>query len=191
MNIKNIFTLTTLLMLAPMVLAQYTVDNKKAVAEFEKGQQLLDGNAKKAFEHFNKALKAEPTFAEVHLTMAAWYLDHDSLDQAESHLKTFLHTDKGKHKRWGAGAEHDLKCIAFRREALANPVPFTPENLGSGVNSPDDEYLPTLTADGQTLIFTRYNRPAMAEDFCQSRKRDAQWGKAVRMAEPLNSEEKK
>ena len=189
MNIKNIFTLTTLLMLAPMVLAQYTVDNKKAVAEFEKGQQLLDGNAKKAFEHFNKALKAEPTFAEVHLTMAAWYLDHDSLDQAESHLKTFLHTDKGKHKRWGAGAEHDLKCIAFRREALANPVPFTPENLGSGVNSPDDEYLPTLTADGQTLIFTRYNRPAMAEDFCQSRKRDAQWGKAVRMAEPLNSEE--
>ena len=41
MNIKNIFTLTTLLMLAPMVLAQYTVDNKKAVAEFEKGQQLL------------------------------------------------------------------------------------------------------------------------------------------------------
>ena len=189
MNIKNIFTLTTLLMLAPMVLAQYTVDNKKAVAEFEKGQQLLDGNAKKAFEHFNKALKAEPTFAEVHLTMAAWYLDHDSLDQAESHLKTFLHTDKGKHKRWGAGAEHDLKCIAFRREALANPVPFTPENLGSGVNSPDDEYLPTLTADGQTLIFTRYNRPAMAEDFCQSRKRDGQWGKAVRMAEPLNSEE--
>ena len=55
MNIKNIFTLTTLLMLAPMVLAQYTVDNKKAVAEFEKGQHLLDGNAKKAFEHFNKA----------------------------------------------------------------------------------------------------------------------------------------
>ena len=57
MNIKNIFTLTTLLMLAPMVLAQYTVDNKKAVSEFEKGQSLLSGNPSKAFEHFEKALK--------------------------------------------------------------------------------------------------------------------------------------
>ena len=168
MNIKRIILLAVLSMLTPVVLAQYTVDNKKAVAEFEKGQMLLSDNAKKAFEHFEKALKAVPTFAEVHLTMAAWYLDHDSLDQAEAHLQTFLRTDKGKHKRWGAGAEHDLKCIAFRRTALANPVPFTPENMGPAVNSPDDEYLPTLTANGKMLLFTRYNRPSMAEDFFYS-----------------------
>ena len=189
MNIKNIFTLTTLLMLAPMVLAQYTVDNKKAVSEFEKGQSLLSGNPSKAFEHFEKALKAAPAFAEVHLTMAAWLLDHDSLDLAEYHLQTFLRTDKGKHKRWGAGAEYDLQCIAFRRSALANPVPFTPENMGASVNSPDDEYLPTLTADGHTLLFTRYNRPAMSEDFYYSRFANGNWGKAIRMAEPLNSNE--
>ena len=167
--------------------AQYTVDNKKAVAEFEKGQSMLSGNPAKAFEHFEKALKAAPSFAEVHLTMAAWYLDHDSLDQAEAHLQTFLRTDKGKHKRWGAGAEHDLKCIAFRRTAMANPVPFKPENMGANVNSPDDEYLPTLTADGKMLLFTRYNRPSMSEDFYYCRFVDGHWGKAVRMAEPLNS----
>ena len=190
MNIKRIILLAVLSMLAPVVLAQYTVDNKKAVAEFEKGQMLLSDNAKKAFEHFEKALKAAPTFAEVHLTMAAWYLDHDSLDQAEAHLQTFLRTDKGKHKRWGAGAEHDLKCIAFRRTALANPVPFTPENMGPAVNSPDDEYLPTLTANGKMLLFTRYNRPSMAEDFFYSRLTpEGKWSKAIRMAEPLNSDD--
>ena len=189
MNIKRFVILPILLMLAPVVLAQYTVDNKKAVAEFEKGQRLLNDNAKKAFEHFDKALKAEPNFAEVHLTMAAWYLGHDSLDQAEAHLQTFLRTDKGKHKRWGSGAEHDLSCIAFRREAKANPVPFTPENMGPSVNSRDDEYLPTLTANGKMLLFTRYNRDYMEEDFYCSRLIDGKWGKAVRMAEPLNSTE--
>ena len=117
--------------------------------------------------------------------MAAWLLDHDSLDLAEYHLQTFLRTDKGKHKRWGAGAEYDLQCIAFRRSALANPVPFTPENMGASVNSPDDEYLPTLTADGHTLLFTRYNRPAMSEDFYYSRFTNGNWGKAIRMAERL------
>jgi tetratricopeptide (TPR) repeat protein len=186
---KTILLWAALCLMGTGAQAQYTVDNKKAVAEFEKGQQQLDGNAARAMDHFRKALKAEPNFAEVRLTMAAWFMDHDSLDQAEEQLQAFLQRDKGKHKRWGATAQYDLECIAFRREAMAHPVPFTPENLGSGVNSPDDEYLPTLTADGQTLIFTRYNRPSMAEDFCQSRKRDGQWGKAVRMAEPLNSEE--
>jgi len=186
---KTILLWAALCLMGTGAQAQYTVDNKKAVAEFEKGQQQLDGNAARAMDHFRKALKAEPNFAEVRLTMAAWFMDHDSLDQAEEQLQAFLQRDKGRHKRWGATAQYDLECIAFRREAMAHPVPFTPENLGSGVNSPDDEYLPTLTADGQTLIFTRYNRPAMAEDFFSSRRQPEGWGRAVRMAEPLNSNE--
>ncbi len=172
---------------AGAAMAQYTVDNRKAVDEFEKGQSLLSANPAKAFVHFEKALNAEPSFAEVHLTMAAWLLDHDSLDRAEEHLRTFLRTDNGKHKRWAAGAEHDLECIAFRREAVAHPVPFTPVNLGPSVNSTDDEYLPTLTADGRTLLFTRYNRENMEEDFYYCRWVDGRLGRAVRMAEPLNS----
>lgn len=185
---KYIFTIVVLLLPA-FGWAQYSVDNKKAVAEFEKGQQMLDMQPDKALDHFAKALKVEPNFAEVRLTMADWYLKHDSLDRAEEQLQAFLRFGKNKFKRWATGAEHDLECIAFRRKALANPVPFKPENMGAGVNSADDEYLPTLTADGKTLIFTRYNRPSMAEDFFQSRLIDGKWGKAVRMAQPLNSDE--
>lgn len=173
----------------PVAHAQYSTANKKAVAEFERGQMLLSTDPDRAMAHFAKALKFEENFPEVHLTMADWYLHHDSLDRAEQSLSTFLRLDKGKHKRWGASAEYDLQCIAFRRQAMANPVPFNPENMGAGVNSPDDEYLPTLTADGQTLIFTRYNRPYMAEDFYQSRLIDNRWAKAIRMAKPLNSDE--
>lgn len=168
--------------------AQYTVDNKKAIKEFEKGQLLLDSQPDKAFGHFHKALAAAPHFAEVRLTMAAWYMAHDSLDPAQEQLEAFLRNDNGKHKRWGATARYDLACIAFRRDAMAHPVPFDPKNMGDNVNSSDDEYLPTLTADGQTLIFTRYNRATMEEDFYSSRLVGGQWSRAVRMGEPLNSE---
>ena len=189
MKTKFVYIILLMLALVPVAKAQYTVDNKKAVSEFEKGQQLLSSNPAKAFDHFEKALKAEPSFAEVRLTMAAWYMDHDSLGLAEEQLRAFLRYDKGKHKKWGASAQYDLECIAFRRQAMANPVPFTPENMGANINSPDDEYLPTLTADGKMLIFARYNRPAMTEDFYASRLKDGKWTKAVRMAEPLNSDE--
>lgn len=185
---KYIFIIVVL-MIPALSWAQYSVDNKKAVAEFEKGQMLLSTDPDRAFGHFAKALKYEAAFPEVHLTMADWYLRHDSLDRAEESLQTFLRLDKGKHKRWAAGAEYDLQCIGFRRQALANPVPFDPQNMGAGVNSADDEYLPTLSADGKTLIFTRYNRPSMSEDFFQSRNINGTWSKAVRMAEPLNSPE--
>ena len=186
---QQLYIIVLLLVLAPVARAQYTVDNKKAVSEFEKGQQWLSSNPAKAFDHFEKALKAEPSFAEVRLTMAAWYMDHDSLGLAEEQLREFLRRDKGKHKKWGASAQYDLECIAFRREAMANPVPFTPENMGPNINSPIDEYLPTLTADGKMLIFTCYDRLAMAEDFYYSRYKDGHWTRAVRMAEPLNSDE--
>lgn len=187
MNIRHLFLFAILLGFAPLLSAQYSVDNKKAAAEFEKGQQLLSTNPDKAFSHFQKALKAEPHFAEVRLTMAAWYMSHDSLSQAEQQIRAFLQFDKGKHKRWAASAEYDLKCIQFRREAKAHPVPFNPQNAGAEVNSADDEYMPTLSADGQLLLFTRYNRAARSEDFYYCRRQGDHWTKAARLPEPVNS----
>lgn len=189
-SIKRILLLVLCLGILPAAEAQYSVDNKKAVKEFEKGQEYLSTNAPKAFEHFRKALKAEPAFAEVRLTMAAWYMDHDSLEQAQTQYEAFLKHDKGRHARWEATARHDLACIDFRRRAMANPVPFRPQNMGPAVNSPDDEYMPTLSADGQLLFFTRYNRARKAEDFYYCRLTpEGTWDKAARMPAPVNSEQ--
>ena len=189
-NAKTILLLLLCLGLQSGVWAQYSVDNKKAVGEFEKGQQLLATDAPKAFSHFRKALKAEPAFAEVRLTMATWYLDHDSLAQAQREYEAFLKHDRGQHKRWEATARHDLECIAFRRQAKANPVPFKPENLGPAVNSPDDdEYCPTLSADGRLLLFTRLSHDRKSEDFWYCRlQEDGTWGKAMRMPAPVNTD---
>jgi len=43
----------------------------------------------------------------------------------------------------------------FASEAIRNPVPYSPINLGGWVNSSDDEYIPLFNADHSQLIFTR------------------------------------
>ena len=48
-----------------------------------------------------------------------------------------------------------LELARFRDEAIGHPVAFDPENLGSEINSADDEYVNALTFYGDHLLFTR------------------------------------
>jgi len=75
---------------------------------------------------------------------------------------------------------------------LKQPVPFVSVNLGPNINSEDDEYWPSITVDGKTIIFTRLvgaNKPigqreiSVQEDFYTSQLIDNQW----EQSEPLAS----
>lgn len=46
------------------------------------------------------------------------------------------------------------KCFGAVK-LLKHPVPFTSVNMGENINSDDDEYWPSITVDGKTMIFTR------------------------------------
>lgn len=80
-------------------------------------------------------------------------------------------------------------------ELSKDVVPFNPIGMGDSINTPEDEYLPSLTADDQTLIFTKRfvkdyqaRELSMEEDFyISTRDSLGQWAKAVRMPEPINS----
>lgn len=89
-------------------------------------------------------------------------------------------------------AEEIREKAAFGKEMVNNPVDFKPENLGEMINTEWDEYWPSLTIDGQTLIFTRLvpqgQRPGFRqEDFYRSDKIDDGWGKAQPLSD-LNTE---
>jgi outer membrane protein OmpA-like peptidoglycan-associated protein/Tol biopolymer transport system component len=43
----------------------------------------------------------------------------------------------------------------FAIESMNNPIAFDPINIGPGINTEDDEYFPTITVDGKTILFTR------------------------------------
>lgn len=88
-----------------------------------------------------------------------------------------------------------LKNCEFAINAIKNPVPFNPVSVGSEINTPNDEYWPSITADGQTLMFTRQltqvgsnsSYGLFQEDFYLSSFSDNRWQKAVYAGWPLNT----
>jgi outer membrane protein OmpA-like peptidoglycan-associated protein/Tol biopolymer transport system component len=83
----------------------------------------------------------------------------------------------------------------FAAEMVKHPVPFDPKNLGDNINSKKAEYLPSLTTDEQTLIYT-VRVPVVnpmtgqyydQEDFYISHKVDGEWGQAVLIGPPINT----
>jgi hypothetical protein len=89
-------------------------------------------------------------------------------------------------------AAKSIKDCEFSIEALENPVPFNPINIGDSINTVEDEYWPSITADGQTLMFTRQGLTGRTgaksqEDFYFSHMKDGVWSKAVNAGQPINT----
>ncbi len=81
-------------------------------------------------------------------------------------------------------AQKELSNVRFAVEAMKNPVPFDPKPLSPYVNTPFSEYLPTITADGQTLIYTMRTRD---EDFMVSKLKDGVWQAGENLGRPINT----
>ncbi|MBR1792435.1 MAG: OmpA family protein [Bacteroidales bacterium] len=196
---KKFYLWIWLMLLGAIVIAQpLGTSSKKALRYYESGRVARNqGNQGKALEDFLLALKAAPEFNEVHLDIADIYLAYNSFDEAINHYEAFLKNapDNQRMESWRDHAKQGMAIANFRKTSLSNPVAFEPKNLGSAINSRDDEYLPALTVDGQTLIFTRrfpsneqtVHYAPFEEDFYISTLENGQWQKAKRMSEPVNS----
>ncbi len=108
---------------------------------------------------------------------------------AKIHLETYTRSiDAGKRELMAA--EQMLASIEVASELKAHPVAFDPLNMGAGINSPTGEYMPSISADGKTLIFTRLvqspNRRKQ-EDFYYSEKTDQGWSVAKPVKGLLNT----
>ena len=63
-----------------------------------------------------------------------------------------------------------------------------PHNLGPLVNSPDSDFGPIVTADGNALYFTSFRDGGLGgQDIWMSRFVDGEWTKAENLGEPINS----
>ncbi|HOY16813.1 MAG TPA: OmpA family protein [Haliscomenobacter sp.] len=77
-------------------------------------------------------------------------------------------------------AQRNRADAVFAAEAIKKPLPFQPEKLPPSINSPEHaEFLPSLSADGQTMVFSRLIQGQ--EDFFVSKKKEGIW----QSAEPL------
>jgi outer membrane protein OmpA-like peptidoglycan-associated protein/tetratricopeptide (TPR) repeat protein len=150
-------------------------------AAFYKLQKLADAEIS-----FEKVLKIDPNYEpEVLFSLGNIELKQDKFGEAADHYEQYLAsakiTNDGRLK-----AEKPARDARFASIAMKNPVPFEPKLMSDSVNTPQySEYLPTVTADGETMIFTRLF--ARQEDFFQSKKINGAWQKAVPLDE-LNTD---
>ena len=88
--------------------------------------------------------------------------------------------------------DYFVRNCDFALNAISNPVPFEPINLGNNINSQMSEIGPALSAENDKLVFTRRveeNNKDPQEDFYYSDKVDGKWQKAIAFPYPLNTNE--
>lgn len=125
---------------------------------------------------WNRAIYYKLGDSEIHM---AAYTD------AQQHLEKYL-TFQNLTNENVFLAQKLINDCKFSIDALKHPVPFKPVNLGPEINTADDEYFPAITADENTLIFTR--KINNNEDFYQSVKVDGKWQTATYLSDRINTE---
>lgn len=97
-------------------------------------------------------------------------------EEAITHFTQYLSNEKLKSGSRN-DAERELANARFAADAVRNPLPITPQSLGDSINTAGPEYLPSLTADVENLIYTVNN--AGSEDFYLSHRVNGHWTKGV------------
>lgn len=137
-----------------------------------------------AAKHLQKAISVNPDAYPVnHFMLANVSMITGNYETAYNAYKKFL-SYQYINPDMKEIAQHEIKNAEFGMKAVKNPQPFKPVNIGNAINSPNDEYFPSITADGETFIFTR--KVGMQEDFYVSRKVNGKWQAAVPIRE-INS----
>lgn len=143
---------------------------------------------------YREVVRLNPTaYPQAHYFLGYSLMRTGQYSEARQSFLDFLETPSASPTLLELTLSHLERC-RFAIRAMEDPVPFQPENLGQGVNSPYAEYSPALTIDGNTLIFTR-RRPAdpvsgrgpETEDFYVSHREDGQWGAATNIGPPINT----
>lgn len=153
-------------------------------------QQLGDVSRKlkdyeNARQYYQKVLAINPSFQPItYFGLAESALNTGEYNTARTYFTKYLSFPNipGPIKSL---AEKYLRDADFALEGIKKPVPFNPINLGESINTTAQEYLPTVTADEETLIYTRMANNN--EDFFKSVKKDERWTKSVYLSQSINT----
>lgn len=170
-----------------------TTDNKFYEAYMLLGEMMSKQRRfTESADYYRRAVRIDSLFYKpVFFPLANAEMMSGRYADALIHYKVYL-LQPGISEKNRALALKSLEDSKFAMEAMSNPVPFNPESLGDSINTSEDEYWPSITADGQTLMFTRQTSAGMSsqktqEDFYISHLDNGKWRKAVNAGYPLNT----
>ena len=120
------------------------------------------------------------------------YLKMQKYEKAEACLRSIKASNYKFDDKENNKLKHLEQSLVFAKQAVANPVPFDPINMGENINTEYAEYLPCLTQDGNEIIYTRHlpiSHPfsSLHEDFFISKKKEGAWKKSVSLSRNINT----
>jgi len=148
-----------------------------------------------AVSYYRSAIKIDSLFFKpVFFSLANAEMMSGDFNSALIHFNVYI-AQPGVSEKNKANAIKNAKNCEFAIIAIKNPVPYNPVSVGSGINTTDDEYWPSITADGRTMMFTRQATQSDTklpfrqgqEDFYVSYYKDNVWQKAFNAGAPLNT----
>lgn len=159
------------------------VDAYMLLADIREGNEQFS----EAIALYEKAIGLKPEFQIPYYKLAISQLANGDYGKALENLNQYK-TRNGKQIDPNK-LERAYITANFGAEAVKNPVPFEPKNMGAGINSPLDEYFPGVTADAKTLIYTRLKSNRTEDFYISTRDANKVWQASRNMGEPINSEQ--
>lgn len=155
------------------------------------------GEYEPAIDHYKKALAINPQHSSTGSTyffLANLQQAVGQYDEAIANLNLFEQYKMANPELLKQGAQIRANC-EFALQAMKHPQSFNPINIGPGINTKYNEYFPTITVDGKTILFTRRIPDGRVEgpqkeqeDFYVSQLGDANiWQQAVPMPDNINT----
>lgn len=147
-------------------------------------------NYQSAIDNYEKAKKIDSEyFKDYNITYSINLAGKGEFEKALGAIDEFLTIPNLNETSRKAGESRKRSyqfAIDYAKKAGVQDYRFQPVNLGDSVNSADAEYYPSLTIDGNQLIFTRRVN-GKNEDFFESDRVDNHWTHAKALVGKLNT----
>lgn len=102
-----------------------------------------------------KVIEIDPIYRpQAHYELGYLSWNNDDFENAALYFDQFLKLESKSVSLKNKATKY-LADSRFAIEAMKNPVPFDPKPLAGTINTNFPEYLPSITAEGNTLVFTR------------------------------------
>lgn len=145
----------------------------------------LTGAYQEAGKSYRKVLELDPGYSSLTiygLAISDFYCG--LYDSALPGFRKYLQTPSLPASSKALVEKHINDCI-FSIQGIKTPKAFAPVNLGPGINSPEQEYFPVVTASNKRLVFTR--RTAKNEDLYESVRASGSWSASVELDSRINT----
>lgn len=153
--------------------------------------QSLRGMKEQAIQSYRRAIAIDSAFfvPAYYILANLLFEQHQYAESIFYYKKYSLYPEIREAER--VRLNRNLKSAEFRIQAMANPVPFKPVNLGPEVNTAGYEFVNYISPDRQRLYFTRRLVTGERRDeqfFYSVNIKDSAWTESVDIGPPINTE---